>query len=122
MILNRSFLLWMLLPEELHHVFSVFSLEIWTKSLMLMKIRSPFTFIQAEGHPLRQCMLVILSHLYSQSKLFLPFVLIKTFFSKEVLNVAYGSAKMIHCEELCLSEVNINEPKQCNLTFSLKLS
>lgn len=100
----------------------VFFLEIWTKSSMLMKIRSPFTFIQAEGRPLRQCMLVILSHSYSQSKLFLPFVLIKTFFFKEVLKVVYGSAKMIHCKELCLSEVNINEPKQCNLTFSLKLS
>ena len=82
-----------------------------------MKIRSPFTFIQAEGHLLRQCMLVILSHLYSQSKLFLTFVLIKTFFSKEMLNMVYGTAKMIHCKEFCLCEVNVNELKQCNLPF-----
>lgn len=86
-----------------------------------MKIRSPFTFTQAEGHPLRQCMLVILSHLYSQSKLFLPFVLIKSFFPKEILSVVSVTAKMIHCKEFCLSEVNINKFKQCNLTFSLKL-
>lgn len=86
-----------------------FSLEIWTKYLMLMKIRSPFTFIQAEGHPLRQCTLVISSHFCSQSKLFLLVVLIKEFFSKETLNMACENVKMIHCKEFWLCEVNSNE-------------
>lgn len=88
---------------------------------MLMKIRSPFTFIQAEGHHLRQCTLVISSHLCSQSKLFLSVVLIKAFFFKETLNMACETTEMIHCKEFWLGEANINELNSL-LTFSLKWS